>query len=75
MCHGKRGTIHQAHRNGMEDQLGALGLVLIAIVLWTTKCIEAAVVQLRNEVTGSIRKVDDRETAEGPSPAFQTIEW
>jgi TnpA family transposase len=28
VCHGKRGTIHQAYRDGMEDQLGALGLVL-----------------------------------------------
>lgn len=25
-CHGKRGTIHQAYRDGMEDQLGVLGL-------------------------------------------------
>lgn len=30
VCHGKRGTIHQAYRDGMEDQLGALGLVLNA---------------------------------------------
>lgn len=49
VCHGKRGTIHQAYRVGMEDQLGALGLVLNAIVLWTTKYIDAAVAQLRAE--------------------------
>jgi TnpA family transposase len=49
VCHGKRGTIHQAYRGGMEDQLGALGLVLNAIVLWTTKYIDAAVAQLRAE--------------------------
>lgn len=49
MCHGKRGTIHQAYRDGMEDQLGALGLVLNAVVLWTTLHIDAAVVQLRAE--------------------------
>ncbi|MFI6063370.1 Tn3 family transposase, partial [Streptomyces sp. NPDC051286] len=30
-----------------EDQLGALGLVLNAIVLWTTKYIDAAVAQLK----------------------------
>lgn len=41
VCHGKRGTIHQAYRDGMEDQLGALGLVLNAFVLWTTKYIDA----------------------------------
>lgn len=49
MCHGKRGTIHQAYRDGMEGQLGALGLVLNAIVLWTTKYIDAAVAQLQAE--------------------------
>lgn len=31
------------------DQLGALGLVLNAIVLWTTKYIDAVVAQLRAE--------------------------
>lgn len=36
-------------RDGMEDQLGALGLVLNAIVLWTTKYIDAAVAQLHAE--------------------------
>lgn len=49
MCHGKRGTIHQAYRGGMEDQLGALGLVLNAIVLWTTRYAAAAVARLRAE--------------------------
>ncbi len=49
VCHGKRGTIHQAYRDGMEDQLGALHLVLNAIVLWTTKHIDAAVEALRAE--------------------------
>nr|WP_247706354.1 transposase [Streptomyces liliiviolaceus] len=49
MCHGKRGTIHHAYRDGMEDQLGALGLVLNAIMLRTTKYIDAAVTQLRAE--------------------------
>ncbi len=49
VCHGQRGTIHQAYRDGMEDQLGALGLVLNAVVLWTTRHIDAAVDQLRAE--------------------------
>ncbi len=48
VCHGRRGTIHQAW-DGMEDQLGSLGLVLNAVVLWTTKYVDAAVVQLRAE--------------------------
>ncbi|GGY18152.1 hypothetical protein GCM10010358_81810 [Streptomyces minutiscleroticus] len=45
--HGKRGTIHQAYRDGMEDQFGALGLVLNAIVLRTTKYIDATVARLK----------------------------
>ena len=49
VCHGKRGTIHQAYRDGMEDQHGALGLVLNAVVPWTTRYIDAAVTQLRAE--------------------------
>ncbi|MDX3130906.1 Tn3 family transposase [Streptomyces europaeiscabiei] len=42
ICHGKKGTIHQAYRDGMEDQLDA-------VVLWTTRYIDAAVAQLRAE--------------------------
>ncbi|WSN46573.1 Tn3 family transposase [Streptomyces sp. NBC_01296] len=49
VCHGKRGTIHQAYRDSMEDQLGSVGLVLNAIVLWTTRYIDAAVAQLQAE--------------------------
>lgn len=49
MCHGKRSTIYQAYRDGMEDQLGSLGLVLNAVVLWTTRYIDAAVAALRAE--------------------------
>lgn len=49
VCHGKRGTIHQAYRDGMVDQLGALGLALNAIVLRTTCYIDAALAQLQAE--------------------------
>lgn len=49
ICHGKKGTIHQAYRQGMEDQLGSLSHVLNAVILWTTKYIDAAVPQLRAE--------------------------
>lgn len=34
-------------REGQEDQLGALGLVLNAAVLWTTRYLDTAVEQLR----------------------------
>jgi hypothetical protein len=35
------------HLQGQEDQLGALGLVLNAAVLWTTRYLDAAVEELR----------------------------
>jgi TnpA family transposase len=49
ICHGKRGQIMQAYREGQEDQLAALGLVLNAVVLWTTRYLNAAVTQLEAE--------------------------
>ncbi len=45
--HGKRGELRQQYREGQEDQLGALGLVLNMIVLWNTSYMEAALNQLR----------------------------
>jgi len=47
--HGKRGELRQRYREGQEDQLGALGLVVNMIVLWNTIYIEAALDQLRKE--------------------------
>jgi TnpA family transposase len=47
--HGKRGELRQRYREGQEDQLGALGLVVNIIVLWNTIYIEAALEQLRKE--------------------------
>lgn len=46
VCHSKRGAVHEACQDGMEDQLGALGLVLHPIVLRTTRYIDAAVARL-----------------------------
>lgn len=47
--HARRGELRQRYREGQEDQLGALGLVLNMIVLWNTVYMEAALVQLRAE--------------------------
>ena len=47
--HGKRGELRQRYREGQEDQLGALGLVLNIIVLWNTIYIDAILTQLRLE--------------------------
>ena len=47
--HGKRGELRQRYREGQEDQLGALGLVVNVIVLWNTLYMDAALHQLRAE--------------------------
>jgi TnpA family transposase len=45
--HGQRGELRQRYREGQEDQLGALGLVPGAVVLWNTRYMDAALAQLR----------------------------
>ncbi|MGK5555971.1 Tn3 family transposase [Actinomadura kijaniata] len=44
---GNRGQLRQRYREGMEDQLGALGLALNAVVWWNTLYLDAAVKQIR----------------------------
>jgi hypothetical protein len=51
IAHGGNGQIRQAYRGGQEDQLAALGLVLNAVVLWNTRCLDAAVTALREAGT------------------------
>ncbi len=45
--HGQRGELRQRYREGQEDQLGALGLVVNAIILWNTRYMERALRQLQ----------------------------
>ncbi len=45
--HGHKGELRQAYREGQEDQLGALGLVLNCVTLWTTVYLDAALTRLR----------------------------
>lgn len=47
--HGQRGELRQRYREGQEDQLGALGLVVNMIVLWNTIYMDAALKQLKAE--------------------------
>jgi TnpA family transposase len=47
--HGQRGELRQRYREGQEDQLGALGLVVNVIVLWNTLYMDAALQHLRAE--------------------------
>ena len=46
--HGKRGELRQRYREGQEDQLGALGLVVNAVILWNTIYMDAALDELRD---------------------------
>ncbi len=45
--HGGKGELRQHYHEGMEDQLGALGLVLNCITLWNTMYLDAALARLR----------------------------
>ena len=59
ICHGRRGEIRKRYREGQEDQLGALGLVTNAVVLWNTLYTEA--VQKQLEADGYSVKDADTE--------------
>ena len=45
----ERGEIRKRYREGQEDQLGALGLVTNAVVLWNTLYMDAALSRLRQQ--------------------------
>lgn len=45
--HGQKGELRQRYREGMEDQLGALGLVVNAVVMWNTRYMQVALDDLR----------------------------
>lgn len=47
--HGQRGELRQRYREGQEDQLGSLGLMVNVIVLWNTFYIDAALSKLRSK--------------------------
>lgn len=47
--YGRRGEVRQRYREGQEEQLGALGLVVNAIVLWNTYYMDVALNQLQSQ--------------------------
>lgn len=57
--HGHRGELRQRYREGQEDQIGALGLVLNVVVLFNTRYLQAAV----DELTRQGRRVSDEDIA------------
>jgi hypothetical protein len=63
ICHGQRGEIRKRYREGQEDQLGALGLVINAAVLWNTVYIGEALKHLRN---GSVEIREEDEARLSP---------
>jgi TnpA family transposase len=61
--HGQHGQLRERYRQGMEDQLGALGLVLNCVVLWNTIYMDKA----RAERQAAGRPIPD-EILAGLSP-------
>ena len=49
LFYGKRGEVRKRYREGQEDQLGALGLVVNAVSLWNTRYMNLALDSLRAE--------------------------
>ena len=49
VCYGKRGELRQQYREGQENQLGVLGLVVNAIVLWNTMYMDRATQHLKSQ--------------------------
>lgn len=49
--------MRQRYREGQEDQLAALGLVLNALILWNTRYMDAALSHLR--ASGRVIKPED----------------
>jgi TnpA family transposase len=47
ICHGQRGEIRKRYKEGQEDQLGALGLVTNAVVLWNTMYMQEALAEIQ----------------------------
>jgi TnpA family transposase len=64
--HGKRGELRQHYREGQEDQLGALGLVVNMIVLWNTMYMEAAIHDVHTCYASA--------TPQGTNPAGQKVD-
>ena len=52
LFHGRRGEVRRRYREGQEDQLSALGLVVNVLVLWNTTYMGAAIEHLKRHGTG-----------------------
>jgi len=57
LFHGQKGELRQRYREGQEDQLDALGLVVNILVLWTTRYMDLALAQVEHD--GLVVRADD----------------
>ena len=57
--HGRKGEVRHGYREGMEDQLGALGLVLNCVTLWNTVYLDTIISVIR----AGGENVDDNDIA------------
>lgn len=55
--YGQKGEMRQRYREGQEDQLSALGLVVNVLVLWNTYYMDVALTHLREQ--GLVVKAED----------------
>lgn len=69
--HGQRGELRHRYREGQEDQLGALGLVLNAVVLRNTRYMDLAL----NELRGRGTQVLDEDVARLSPLVFRHINF
>lgn len=58
ICYGQRGEIRKRYKEGQEDQLGALGLVTNAVILWNSIYMQAALDHIRQQPL-EIREEDE----------------
>jgi TnpA family transposase len=57
ICHGQRGEIRKRYKEGHENQLGALGLVTNAVILWNTIYMQSVLDHLQQSI--EINKEDE----------------
>ena len=73
ICHGQKGEIRKRYQDGQEEQLGALGLVTNAVVLWNTIYMQAALTHLRDE--GEVINEEDEVRLSPLRHAHINISW
>jgi len=68
---GQKGEVRQRYREGQEDQLSALGLVVNMVTLWNTRYIDSALRQLQ----GSGHPVRDEDVARLSPLGFEHVNF